>query len=452
VLPFVDLTADSARALLGDDITAAVIARLTAVPELKVISRTSAMRYKGSSAALGAIASELAVANVVEGSVRREAGRLRVAVRLVDARADRPVWAGTFDLEPRDPFGVQQEIATQVVRALGVTLADGDRVQFARRGTASAEAEELYRRGRYHWERRTTPDHLKAMEYFGRAIALDSGYADAYAGLADAYLTAYQLNLAPLPEAEAYARHKWAAERALALDDRSGAAHVSFAISLWWQRNWPGAERELRRAIELRPGSAHTHYWYALLLGGQGRLDEAMRETRVAAALDPFAVVSQVNYGWACELAGRHECAIEGRTRAVELSPAWGSTHQGLGNAYSYAGRHADAERELRLGMALQPEKAEIVADLASALARAGRPAEARRELSRARAHAAPPISMARAYVALGEADSAFAWLDRTSWTWPHRATRTDPGLAPLRADPRYARLWARVDREMGLR
>jgi serine/threonine-protein kinase len=258
--------------------------------------------------------------------------------------------------------------------------------------------------------------------------------------------------MSPLPEAEAYARHKWAAERALALDDRSADAHTSFAISLWWQRNWPGAERELRRALELNPGSVPTHYWYALLLGGEGRLEDARRETQVAASLDPFALIAQQNAGWACYLQRDYACGIKQFGRAVELNGAWANAHNMLSLCYAFTGRHADAEREAMAALALQPRNGRLMADLSIVHASAGRMGEARQDLRRAIALKAPPSTIARAYVVLGQRDSAFAWLERVDWTWPHRQTRFDPALAPLRDDPRFARLVARVDHEMGLR
>ena len=147
-----------------------------------------------------------------------------------------------------------------------------------------------------------------------------------------------------------------------------------------------------------------------------------------------------------------YACSIEQFRRAIELNAAWGNPHDMRGLSYAYTGRYDDAEREARAALAIDPRNGRYMADLANVHARAGRTAEARRELRRAVALAAPPITIARAYLALGQPDSAFAWLDRTDWTWPHRETRFDPALAPLRSDPRFARLMARVDREMGLR
>jgi tetratricopeptide (TPR) repeat protein len=259
----------------------------------------------------------------------------------------------------------------------------------------------------------------------------------------------YQLNYG-ISEADAYARVKWAAERAIALDERSADAHVAFAIALWWQRNWPGAERELRRAIELNRNHATAHAWYVLLLTGMGRLDEADRLSRRAAELDPFAPVPLGNRARACYLLRNFDCAVEYYGKAVEVSPTFATSYLGLGISYSALHQHDPAIRAMQQAAAL---RSDFLADLAYTLARAGRRQEARQTLQRAKQKPAfEPFYVARVHAALGEADSAFAWLERSSWHWPHRAVRFDPALDPIRGDPRFAQLSARIDREMGMR
>ena len=329
----------------------------------------------------------------------------------------------------------------------------GERVRtmLARQGTRDPEAYRLYRRGRYLWGTRTKEAHDKALEYYQQAIARDSGYADAYAAMADAYLTAYQLNLATIPPAESYSRLKWAAERALALDDRSADAHTAFAIALWWQKNWPGAERELRRALKLNPGQATARSWYSLLLGAQGRSREALRQSQRAAELDPLAVVVSNNYGLQCYLVRDYDCAMEQYRRAVDIGNYPGA-HRGLGMAYAQKEMHNDAIRSIRKAIALAPERPDFLADLAYVQALGGDTAAARETLDRARAEPWEGFNIARAYVALHEPDSAFAWFERTNWHWAHRAQRNDPALDPVRRDPRFAQLVSRIDREMGVR
>ena len=452
VLPFVNLSGDADREYFTDGLTEEIITGLSALPELKVISRTSAMHYKGSEKPLREIARELGVAHVLEGSVRQEGARIRITAQLIDARSDEHVWAKAYDSDVPDIIRVQEQIAREVVRALEIEL--GERVQGAlvERGTRDSAAYELYRRGRHLWNTRTREGHDRAIEYYRRAIERDSGFAAAYAGLADVYLTAYQLNLSPLPVEEIISRHKWAAERALALNDRSSDAHVSFAVSLQWHRNWPGAERELRRAIQLNPGNATARTWYSLLLAGLGRQEEALEESRRADELDPFAVVPSSNYGWQCYMARDYDCAIKQQLKALEIGPIWARGHARLGITYAQNGMLDSAIAALNRAIGYGPERPDFLADLAFVQALKGETAAAMENLRRSKEQPIEPFNIARAYVALNQTDSAFAWLERSSWQFPHRAVRSDPGLDPIRSDARFVRLAERIDREMGLR
>jgi TolB-like protein/DNA-binding SARP family transcriptional activator/Tfp pilus assembly protein PilF len=451
VLPFANLSADSANEYFSDGLTEEIITRLAAVPGLKVISRTSAMHYKGSSKPLPQIAGELGVDHVLEGSVRASGGRLRIAAQLIDARDDHHLWADSYEDDPADAFRLQEEIARQVVDAMELRLGARARRLLARPGTRNAEALEFYRRARFAWNSRTREGHERATEYFERAIARDSNYADAYAGLADVHLTAFQLNLFDVPESEVYSRLKWAAERALALDDESADAHTAVAITLWWQQNWPGAAREFRRAIELNPNHATALSWYSLLLRGMGRFDEAMRTSRRARELDPFAVVVVYNNGWHCYHARDFACAEELYRSALEITD-YPSAWRGLGLAYTHMGRAAEAQQAVERAIALAPHRTDFIADLAYVQARAGLAGDARATLHDAKREPWESFNVARAHIALGEPDSAFAWLERSNWRWPHRAARDDPALDPLRGDARFATLEEWVEREMGMR
>ena len=451
VRPFVNMTADRGNDYLSDGLTEEIITRLAIVPELKVISHTSAMRFKGSTESARPIADELNVAHVLEGNVRQREGRLEIAAQLVDARANARRWSATYHADRRELLRVQQLIAEEVVRALEVHLGEKGRTALERQGTRDPVAYDYYRRGRYLWSTRTLEGHQKALEFYARAIERDSSFADAYAGLADVYLTGYQLGLYDTPEDEVYSRLKWAAERAIALDDRSTGAHTSFAIALWWQRNWPGAERELRRALELNPGNATARSWYSLLLGGMGRHREAVLEGRLATELDPYSVVIRYNYGWECYLARDYDCAVEQFHRTLEINDSWTVANAQLGLLYAQTGRDDMAVREASQALKRRPRAARYLADLAYVHAVAGRRADARQLLHRAKAMNPTPVAVARVHVALGEADSALAWLERSPWKWPSQTVRTDPALDPIRSDPRFVQLVRRVDREMGL-
>ncbi|HSJ65889.1 MAG TPA: tetratricopeptide repeat protein, partial [Gemmatimonadaceae bacterium] len=451
VLPFVDLRPDREDDSFSDGLTEEVIARLASVPGLKVISRTSAMHYKGTTQPLREIADRLQVAHVLEGSVRQAGARVRITAQLIDARTDEHLWAGQFDHELRDVLQVQEAMAREVASALEVELGEREQRRLARQATRDPEADALYRRGRFLWNTRTREGHELALRYFGQAIERDSSFADAYAAIADVYLTGFQLNLFAEPEQEIYSRLTWAAERALALDEESADAHTALALALWWQRNWPGTERELLRAIQLNPGHATARSWYSLLLRGMGRAEEALRESRRAAELDPFGVVIRHNYGWNCYLSRDYVCADEQFSRALEITPYPGAL-RGLALVHSAERRHDEAVRAARQAVELAPHRADFLADLAYVQARSGDRAAARETLRRAKVDPFEAFNVGRAHVALGEADSAFAWLERSNWRWPHRAVLSHPGLDPLRSDPRFAALAERIEREMGIR
>jgi TolB-like protein/DNA-binding SARP family transcriptional activator/Flp pilus assembly protein TadD len=448
VLPFVNMSGDQDNEYFSDGLTEEIITRLAAVPGLKVISRTSAMHYKGTTKILPQIARELNVDHILEGSVRYDSGRVRISAQLIDARVDGHIWADNYDDYSRDELRAQEQIAHEVVRALELRLAARTRRLLEKQSTHDTLAYQLYQRGRYAWNTRTREGHARAIEYFQRAIARDSAFADAHASLAHAYRTGFLLNLDSLSEAEVYERSIRATERALALDDESADAHIALAVTLQWQRNWPEADREFLRAIELSPGSAVARTWYSLLLRGMGRHDDALQESRRAAELDPFGVVSLHNYGLQCYIMRDYECAQEQFERTLEVLPYPGAV-RGLAMVHAQQGRWTDAIAAAHEAVALAPERPDFLADLAFVLARAGNTDSARVVLRRVKHHAFEPFNIGRAHVALGEADSAFVWLERSNWEWPHRAYRADPALDPLRGDPRFQQLSDRVDRAM---
>jgi tetratricopeptide (TPR) repeat protein len=315
----------------------------------------------------------------------------------------------------------------------------------------SAEARELYRRGRYLWSLRTKEGHLQAIDYYQQAISRDSAFAAPWAGLAETYLSGYQQGILRLSEDEAFSRIKWAAERALALDEKSAEAHVALGVVRWWQRDWAGADGQLRRAIALDANNAVAHTYYSVLLSGIGRSDEAVRESRRGYELEPFSSHVSLTYAWQCRLARDYDCAIRQYQRTLELNSLWAFTWDGLGLAYAGKGMHDQAIRAMERAIELSPKAAYTHVDLAYVYAKFGEAKQSREILLKWKGPYVEPFNVARAYVALGEADSAFAWLDKSTWAWPHRALRIEPALDPIRSDPRFAALSAKIDRDVGL-
>ncbi|MFW6088240.1 MAG: BTAD domain-containing putative transcriptional regulator [Gemmatimonadota bacterium] len=452
VLPFASLGPEEGSDFFSDGVTEEIIAHLATVPDLRVISRTSVMRYRGSDRPLSRIADELGVAHVLEGSVRQIEGSVRIATQLIDAETGYHVWSSTYDGDLADIFGLQEQIAREVMRALEPRLTAHGDVAPARRGTRDPEALEMFLRGRHHWILRTREGHARALDYFERAIERDSTYADAYAGLAYTHLTSYQLDYTSAPKDEVHAEIRWAAERAMALDESSADSHVALAVALWWERNWPGAEREFLRALELNPGHTTARTWYTMLLGGWGRLDEALRHIRRAYDVDPFAVVTSANLADVLYLLRRYDQAVEQWRTTLDLGVRWKWGPGALGLAHAQAGDIEPALRVLRQGLDDDPDSPVTPAALAYALAMAGEREEAVVVLERAKASGSYPFHVGRAYVALDEPDSAFTWLRRSAWEWPHRANRFDPALDPLRDDPRFEAMSAQVERDLGIR
>lgn len=355
VLPFVNLSPSTDNEYFSDGLTEEIITRLAVIPDLKVISRTSAMHYKGSRKSLREIANELNVAHILEGSVRENEGTVRVSAQLVDARSDAHLWANSYEYDRRTPFRVQEEIAREVARTLEVELGDRTRRLLVRRGTSDPEALEFYRRGRFLWSLRTREAHEQALAYFEKAATRDSTYADAYGGMADVYLTSWQLNQTQRTEAEARKRHKWAADRAIALDDESADARTAYALSLWWQKDWPGAARELRRAIELNAGNSMAHTWLSLVLLGMGHLDEARREARLGYELDPFAVVPSVVEGWESFTAHEYDLSLAQYRRATQVG-AYGGPWAGVALNYAHKAMFDSAIYAMRKAIDFAPE------------------------------------------------------------------------------------------------
>ena len=305
--------------------------------------------------------------------------------------------------------------------------------------------------GRWLWTQRTPQSVKQAIHYFNSALARDSTYADAYAGLADAYVVSYQLGFG-ITEDSAYSRLIWAAERALALDETSAAAHASASNSLLWQSNWPGALRESQLAVELNPGDASSRGWQALILFGMGRLEEAREQAARAYETDPFALIVSLTFANANYLLRDYDAALDLWRKTLELNPDWWTAVQQSAIAYSQQGRHQQAVDAIDKVVKRAPKFSNALADAAYVYARAGETAKAREFLTRAKTNVVEAFYIGRAHVALGEPDSAFVWLERSNWKWPWRGTLYDPALDPLRADPRFQDLTARVQRSVGLK
>jgi TolB-like protein/DNA-binding SARP family transcriptional activator/Tfp pilus assembly protein PilF len=449
VLPFIDLSPEQDQEYFSDGITEELITHLSRMEGLKVPARTSSFQFKGARADVREVGRRLGVIHVLEGSVRKAGDRLRITVQLVDAENGFHVWAETYDRPMRDVFVVQEEISLAVVDALRIHLARGGGRGVAQRRTSSVEAYELYLKGRFFANRRTSEGLDRAAEYFEQAVAIDPHFAGAYVGLADT-------RIAPRSSAPAE-RFEHATElvtTALALDSTLAEAHTSMAwIRMWYHRDWVVAERHLQRAIALDPGYLWAHQWHAAFLAAVGRNEESLVSIRRAQRIDPLSVSTHTHVGSHLFFLGRYEEAIHQYRKALELDPTFFMARWGLSRAYLHLGRHEEAIRELQYpGTDYLGFSRPALYGHASAVA--GREVEARRVVAelrekRERGEYVAPTDIAAVYLGLGERTQALDWLEKHEVDRGARIfLKLDPIFAPLRAEPRFQQLLLRLGLE----
>jgi serine/threonine protein kinase/tetratricopeptide (TPR) repeat protein len=455
VLPFSNASGDPNTEYLSDGITEGVIDRLSGLPNLKVISRTSAFRYKRREIEPQKVGKELGVETLVTGRVIQRGDDLSVSAELVDALEDRQLWGEQYSRKLADIVSIQQEIATAISGNLRVRLTSEEKTRSAKTYAANPEAYQLYLNGRYHANKGTYDGLMKGTEYFQQAIAKDPNYALAYAGLADSYV---QLGgwLNYLPPSEAGPKAKAAAMKALELDDSLAEAHAALASAQYFYGwDWPSAEREFKRAVELNPNSAISHQGYSELLLARARFDESIAEAMRALELDPLSPQIVGNLAYAYLVMRRYDESIAQHQKALDLDPnaAWIRTD--IAWAYALKGAYAQAIAEYDK----IPEQAKVVAAenqlianrLGWVYAVSGRRADAlkiAKELKDLSSHAYVDFyQVAAIYAGLGDKDEAFRLLEKAyeehSSSMPFLAV--DPFWYGIRSDPRYADLLRRM-------
>jgi serine/threonine-protein kinase len=449
VLPFQNIGGDSTTNYFSAGIAEELIGALGRIGGLRVSSRTSAFAARARTDDLREIGRRLDVGVVLEGTVQQSGPRVRVTARLVDVARDAPLWNGEYRSEVRDVFAVQDSIAHAIAGALQVTLSATQATALVERGTGDAEAHDLYLRGRYFLAARSPAALRKAIAAFQGAVARDSNYAQAWAGLADAWSLAVPfVGFAP---AEAYPQARAAAARALVLDSTLAEVHVSLgiiALFVDWDRGEAG--RQLGRAIQLNPSYADAHLFNTWQLLLSGKAEAAYAEIRKARSLDPLSLIISTRVGSILHFLGRDREAIPEFRRALQMDSAFVHARADLALSLAMIGRPEEALAmlppvELMLG---NDEAGEI----GVVLALAGRRAEARRALEaltaeRVRRYVSAD-AVAAVHAALGEIDEAFAELDRAvaERAFTLSLVKVEPMYAPLHADPRWGRLMARLN------
>ena len=353
VLPLANLTSDPKQDYFADEMTEELITQFSKLGDLKIISRTSVMQYKGSKKSLPKIASELHVDAVVEGAVQLSGDHVRVTAQLVNGATDEHIWAETYDRELSEVLLLQTEVAREIAKQIDLRLTPQQQERLAISvHPVNPDAYQSYLLGRYYWHKRTADGLAQAGQYFQRAIQKDPNYALAYSGLAD-YFAFLTLIGGPeiLPPDKAMAQAKAAAIKGLKLDDSSAETHASMGHILHnYDWDFAGAEREFKRAIELNPNYAEAHHWYSHYLMQLGRTQESLKEAQLAKELDPLE--SSINNGLARQyyLSRQYDKTIAQCQIGLEIDPAYLPARIQLALAYEQTHRWAEATSELEEG------------------------------------------------------------------------------------------------------
>jgi eukaryotic-like serine/threonine-protein kinase len=455
VLPFANVSADPSMEYLSDGITEGIIDRLSGLANVKVISRTSAFRYKKRDIEPQKIARELGVQALVTGRVIQRGDELSVSAELVDTREDKQLWGEQYNRRLADIASVQQEIANAISGNLRVRLTSEEKTRLSKPYSANAEAYQLYLKGRYHTNQGTAEGYKKGIEYFQQAIDKDPSYALAYAGLADSY-GGLGGGAAYAPPRETLPKAKAAATKALELDDTLAEAHAALGYAGYFSDwNWASAEREFKRAIELNPNSAISHSRYSEILGTREHFDESVAEGERAQKLDPLSAQILTQLGYAYLSTRRYDEAIAQFQSALELNPDAGIIRAQLAWAYGVKRKYpqaiAEYEKISEPERAMTEENQTVTSGLGWVYAVSGRRADAlklAKEFKDLSSHAyIDPYNVAVIYAGLGDKDEAFRWLEKgyeqRSSGMPYLTT--DPFWYGMRSDPRYVDLLRRM-------
>ena len=460
VLPFDNLSGDRAQEYFSDGLTDEMITQLGRLhpQRLGVIARTSAMKYKHTGKGIGQIGRELAVQYVLEGSVRlsraesrgRAGHRVRITAQLIQVSDQTHLWAESYERDLGDILALQSDVAQAIANEIRIKLTPQEQARLASPRPVNPEAYEAYLKGRYLWNKMTQEALQKGIQWFEEAIQKDPGYAAAYAGLADCYLTL--LDYGYLSPKEAMAHANRAAARALELDETLAEAHTSSAHVHLHEFAWLPAEKEFKRAIELNPSYATAHLYYASYLIALGRQQEAIAEAQRAQTLDPVSLMVESNFASAFYHARQYEQAIDRCRKALEMDTILPRPHYELGRVYEQKGMYAQAITAFRKAVVLSKRAPRYVAALGHAYGVAGKRSEALKLLNelkqRSRKNYISPYDFALLALGLGEKGQALAWLAKACEEHSSGLPflKVDPRLDSLRSDRRFEDLLRRLN------
>jgi TolB-like protein/Flp pilus assembly protein TadD len=450
VLPLQNLSNSSAEDYFADGMTDELTTDLAQFGSLRVISRTSAMHYKGTAKTAPEIGRELGVDTLVEGTVEHAGNRVRIRMQVIDSASDRHLWARSYDHELKDVLLLQssaaRDIAEEVQGKVAPPQAD---FRPASANPVNPVAYEAYLKGRYFWNKRTEDGLKKSLDYFQQAISQDPKFAAAYAGMADTYSI---LGSDVLPARLASSKAHVAASKALELDPTIAEGHAELAlVEFYYDWDWPRSEQEFRRAIELNPNYATAHQWYSYYLTAMGRFPEAVEEALKAQQIDPLSLAINATLAGRLRDAGQYDQAINFGQRTLEMDPNFVPAHSVLGATYEAEGNWAQAILEYQKAVDLSQNNPTSLAALGCAYGYSGNREKARDILATLRdaskIHYVSAFDMAAIFASMGENDNAFHWLEKS---YSERESQMaflgiTRRMNGVRSDPRYSDLLHRM-------
>ena len=455
VLPFKPLVVHSRNESLETGMAETLITKLSGITRLIVRPLSAIRKYTGLEQDSIAAGRELGVDYVLEGNLQMEGEKVRATVRLLSVKDGRAIWTDKFDEKSTDRiFPIQDSISRQVALALVPKLTGEEQRQLAKRYTDNTEAYNLYLTGRFFWNRFNEEGLKKAIEYFNQAIAIDPNYALAYTGLAGVYNVQGALGM--VPPAQTWSKAKWAAEKAVELDDKLAKAHqVLGTVKLMYEWDWPGAERELTRAMELNPTDGEPHNLYAYYYEAKGQLDKGLSEMRRAQELAPISAVINADVASSLYYQGNYEEAINAWRKAEEINPNFGLTPLCLpAQIYEQKGEYDRAIAECQKAFSVFGRDPGILGVLGYTYAVSGKRREAQNILAEIESlwnrRYFSPIDVALVYAGLGDRDGGLAWLTKAydardpQLIW----VNVEPELKSLHTDPRFRDLLRRIGLE----
>jgi TolB-like protein/Tfp pilus assembly protein PilF len=459
VLPFLNISPDPNDAYFADGLTEELIARLSTVGGLRVIARTSIMRYRGTVKSVGEIGNELKSGTVLEGSVRKSADRLRVTAQLIDTATEEHLWVQNYDRHLEDIFAIQTEVAQNVSDALQARLLTEEREHVEKKPTEDIGAYTCYLKGRYYWNERSRDALERAIKYFEEAIRRDPEFALPYAGLADSYMVL--VDHGHLPRSEGFPKAKEVARRALELDATLAEAHTSLGNILSNEWDWLEAEKEFTKALRSNPNYATAHHWYSIHLESLGHVEEGIRELKIAEELDPLSPMIHAYAGLVHYCARQYDVALVEIDKALELDPDFVPARLNRVPVYLAKSMFAEALLELeRVLPSFQPLSNSMKAEAGVVYATVGRVEEAKQILQECeeasvheRAEDVNHRALAIIHLKLGNKDRALEWLQKGFET--HTITpfviKLLPDFDEIASDPRLEELSKKTVRSPSL-